>query len=446
VSGPIAEASFKKSRRQKSAVREAVVRFSIFSLIALLVLVVATILLGSRIARQEALREAGTRGYAIANLIAAPLVNSKVRAHVPGASDELTTIMRNRMSDGSIVHAKLWDANGEVLWSDETALVGRQFPLDQDVKDLFGTRTAVAEVTDLSKPENGQERGLGELLEVYAGAHDADNVPMVFEVYFSAARMREDEGAIVGGLLPIVIGALLLFQMAVLPLALSLARRVERGLEERSSLMRHALLGYDLERRRIAQDLHDGVVQDLAGLSYAMPTLEAQFADSPAAPAARDTVHKISEILTRDVAALRSMITDIYPPDLKGPGFAAALQDLARSAGERGIQVQVEMAPDLSVPLDATRLAYRIAREGLRNVAKHAHATAATVQVGRDDDLMFVSVSDNGRGLADEEVKKGHLGLRLLEDTVQDLGGQVTLHPSPSGGAVLEASFPVSLV
>jgi signal transduction histidine kinase len=140
------------------------------------------------------------------------------------------------------------------------------------------------------------------------------------------------------------------------------------------------------------------------------------------------------------------MMTDIYPPDLEGPGFATAVQDLGRSMGERGVQVQVDLAPDLTVPLDAARLAYRVIREGLRNVAKHSRATATEVEVRRESELVVVSVSDNGRGIPDVQVAEGHLGLRLLEDTVRDLGGQMTLRPSPSGGALLEASFPARLV
>jgi signal transduction histidine kinase len=140
------------------------------------------------------------------------------------------------------------------------------------------------------------------------------------------------------------------------------------------------------------------------------------------------------------------MMTDIYPPDLEGPGFGPAVQDLARSAGERGVQVQVDLAPDLRIPLDTARLAYRVVREGLRNVTKHAQATAASVEVRRDAERLVVSVSDNGRGLPDTAVADGHLGLRLLEDTVRDLGGQLTLRSAPSGGAVLEASFPVGLI
>jgi signal transduction histidine kinase len=416
------------------------------SVVLLLALILATIMVASHIARDEALRDARARGYAIGNLVAAPLMNAKVRARVPGASDELRTVMRNRLSDGSVLHIMLWGKDGEVLWSDETELIGRHFPLTNEVRGLFGTKDVFARVSDLSRQEGVGQRKQGELVEVYAGTFDADGIPVVFEANFPGDAIRLSEQAIIKGFLPLVIGALVLFQIAVLPMALSLARRVERGLAERSSLMRHALLASDLERRRIAQDLHDGVIQDLAGVSYALPTLEAHFGTDSSGQAARETSQRVSQILRRDVAALRSMITDIYPPNLEGPGLAAAINDLARSAGERGVQVQVVMATNLTAPVDAARLAYRIVREGLRNVAKHTQATAATVEVRLESDLMVVSVSDNGHGAPDEQVADGHLGLRLLEDAVRDLGGQITLRSLPSGGAVLEASFPVRLV
>jgi len=442
----------KKGRPQKSVVRAAVVRFVASSLVLLLVLMVAIVILADRIATQEALRDARVRGSNIGNLIAAPLVNAKVRSHVPGASTELATVLRNRMSDGSVLHVKVWDKNGTVIWSDEKQYEGQRFPLADGVKELFGTRRTVAQIADLSKAENQNtatsptEQNLGEVLEVYAGARDADQQPMVFEAYFSSSGMRADERAIIYGFLPIVIAALLLFQVALLPMAMSLARRVEKGLAERSSLMRHALLATDLERRRLAQDLHDGVIQDLSGLSYAMPLLDAHFANNPATPEVRQTSRKVSEILRRDVAALRSMITDIYPRDLNGPGFAASIEDLARGAREHGVQVQVEMAPQLSIPVDTALLAYRVVREGLRNTAKHAQATTARVEVRCDSDRVIVTVSDDGQGVRGGPVEEGHLGLRLLEDTMHDLGGQMSLRAGASGGAVLEASFPLVIV
>lgn len=438
-----------KERRQQSAVREAVIRFVVSSVILLLVLMVATLFLAGRIAKQEALRDARMRGSAIGSLIAGPLVNAEVRAKVPGASVELSNVMRSRMSDGSVIHARLWTEDGEVIWSDEDALVARRFPLADEVKALFGTDEATAEVSNLSRSENPGEPQVGELLEVYAGIHDADQIPLVFEAYFSSESMRQDEQAIFRGYLPVIFAALLLFQVAVLPMALSLARRVERAQAERSKLMRHALLASDLERRRISTELHDGVIQDLAGVCYAMPTLEAHFGDDSATPASRETAgetaHRISEILMCDVAALRAMITAVYPPDLDGPGFAQAVAELAHIAGEHGVQVQVDVPPDLTAPLDTARLAYRVVREGLRNCVKHAQATAATVVVREELGHMVVSVSDNGRGVQGTQVAKGHVGLRLLEDTVRDLGGRMTLRSSPSGGAVLEVSFPMVL-
>ncbi len=406
----------------------------------------ATLVIANRIARHEALRDARSHGYAIGNLVAAPLVNAGVRAHAADAAKELTDVMHNRMRDGSVTHVKLWDKSGMVIWSDEQKLVGRRFPLAEDVKALFGTRDVTAELSSLSKAENVLEGNDTQLLEVYAGTYDADAQPMVFEAYFSIDSMRQDQDTIYRSYLPAIVAALLLFQLAVMPLALSLARQVERGAAERSRLTRHALLASDLERRRIAQDLHDGVIQDLAGLSYALPALGAPFADGPVGDRARETSSRVSQILTRDVAALRSMITDLYPPDLEGPGFAAAIQDLARAAAEQGTQVQVDLGPDLVLPVYPARLAYRVVREGLRNVSKHSGASAATVQIRRESDRVLVSVSDNGRGPSDKPPAKGHLGLRLLEDTMRDLDGQLTLRPAPSGGAVLEASFPFRLL
>ena len=454
---PVTGSAGKKERRQKSVVRAAVVRFVASSMVLLLVLIVAIVILADRIATQEALRDARVRGSSIGNLLAAPLVNAKVRRHVPGASTELATVLHNRMSDGSVLHVKVWDKDGTVIWSDEKRYEGQRFPLADGVKELFGTRGTIAQITDLSTAEDKNRsqsptqqnlggQNPGEVLEVYAGARDADRQPMVFEASFSSSGMRADERAIIYGFLPIVIAALLLFQVALLPMAMSLARRVEKGLAERSSLMRHALLATDLERRRLAQDLHDGVIQDLSGLSYAMPLLDAHFANNPATPAVRQTSRKVSEILRRDVAALRSMITDIYPRDLNGPGFAASIEDLARGAREHGVQVQVEMAPQLSIPVDTALLAYRVVREGLRNTAKHAQATTARVEVRCDSDRVIVTVSDDGQGVRGGPVEEGHLGLRLLEDTMHDLGGQMSLRSGASGGAVLEASFPLVIV
>jgi signal transduction histidine kinase len=443
MSGPLAEPAVDTMSGSRSVVREAVIRFTAWSVVALVVLALGTLFIGGRIARDEALRDARIRGTGLARNIVAPLVNSAVRAHRPGAAKELNHILGNRMKDGSVAHIKLWSRSGEVIWSDETELVGRRFKLEEDERSLFGTDRSIAAVSDLDKAENVGERSEGELLEVYVGTRDKDNKPLLFEAYVSTDRMRQDAAAIVGGMLPPALGGLFAFQLAVLPMAISLARRVQRSQLERAKMMRHALIASDLERRRIAQDLHDGVIQDLAGIAYALPSVQAQLPDGPTR--ARDTIARAGSILKRDVAALRSLLTDIYPPDLHGPGLAGAVHDLARSTGESGVSVAVVVAPDLRLPPDTARVCYRVVREGLRNVVKHARCTAARVELGVDGEQVTVRVSDDGQGVRTGAVPRGHLGLRLLEDTLLDLGGRLVLRPGERGGAILEAMVPVDI-
>jgi signal transduction histidine kinase len=426
-------------------VRRAVLRFTAWTLVALLVLALATVIAAQRIAREEALRDARVRATALTRVVSG-LVTGPVRAGDSAALTEVSRAMQPRLGRGAVVHAKFWDPDGTVLWSDEPELIRRRFDLDEEITALFGTHDSRAEVSQLERDENVRERGDEQLLEVYVGSSGADGKPLVFEAYLSTSGMKRDERAIISGILPLALGGLLLFGVAVLPMALALARRVERAQQERSTLLRHALLASDLERRRIAQDLHDGVIQDLAGLGYAMPIVAAHLSSGPEAADARDAVQHVSTCLSRDVAALRSMLTDIYPPDLEGEGLLAAVEELAQRAEDAGVLVSVHVTPGFSAPLDAARLAYRVVREGLRNVLRHAHADTAEVQLSRLTDSVVVRVVDDGRGPGpDPAATPGHLGLRLLEDTVRDLGGRLDLSAGAAGGAILEAVFPIDL-
>ncbi len=410
----------------------------------MIILGVATVLIGEQIAKEGALQDARLRGATIADSIAGPLVDRRVREKDPGAAEGLDRAMRARMRDGTLSHVKLWSEDGTILWSDERALVGRRYPLDGDVEELFGSSEVTANVSDLSAAENALERSEGELLEVYAGARDSDGQPFVFEAYMTTDRMRAYERRLITEILPLSIGGLLLFELAILPLAVSLARQVEKGEVERNRMLQHNLLVSEQERRHLAQDLHDGVIQDLAGLSFALPLVAAHLPDDPQAAQARGVIERVSITLQTDVAALRSMLTEIYPPDLAAPqGFLRAVEDLAQVLREQGTEVDVRIPDDHFVDLETRRLAYGVIREGLRNVHKHAHADHAWVELRRDGPLVRVVVTDDGVGVrTDRRVEEGHLGLTLLGDTLVDFGGLLTVAPAPGGGTVLDAAFP----
>jgi signal transduction histidine kinase len=101
---------------------------------------------------------------------------------------------------------------------------------------------------------------------------------------------------------------------------------------------------------------------------------------------------------------------------------------------------------DYAESIEVNRLAYRVVREGLRNVVEHARAGVALVEITRVERRLHVRVSDDGVGLQQApESEPGHLGIKLLADTLQDFGGWLELRPAASGGTELEASFPVPL-
>jgi signal transduction histidine kinase len=447
LSDPAADSGTPEDRRRRPAVRQAVVRFLVGSALALVILAAGTVFVGSRIAEDQALSEARNVAQLLAQRVAAPLVTEAFRKDDPKAVRGLESAMRERLRDGSIKHIKLWDPDGTVLWSDEAELIGKKYPIDEEDQKLFGTTDATAEVSPLDKKENANEQASGELLEVYAGARDGSGRPIMFEAYLPLDTLHRQEVAIITGVLPVGIGGLLLFAVVVLPMAIRLSRRVERHEAERSKMMRHALVASELERRRIAQELHDGVIQDMAGITFALPTVVSSLPDGEAGDEARETVQSVTDLVQKDATALRSMLIELYPPDLGGKGFAMAVRDIARSASEQGVAVNVDVDPDLVVPLDVATLAYRVIREGLRNVVKHARATAAEVRMRVEAGRLDVTVTDDGRGVdASKGAERGHLGLQLLQDTVSDLGGTIRLASKEPRGAVLNVSIPMNLI
>jgi signal transduction histidine kinase len=283
--------------------------------------------------------------------------------------------------------------------------------------------------------------------EIYLGFLDRTGKPLLLETYVPVAQVEAESRAQVRTLLPLTLGGPALMLVILLPLALSMARRVDDAGAERASLLRHAVAASALERRRIAGDLHDGVVQDLAGIGYALPVIRQSLPDGAEADDARQKLDRVNEIVKGDVAALRSVITDIYPPDLHEGGLVPASQLLFSEVRYAGIEVDVHIDPevsDQSLPIDAAVLGYRVLRETLRNVVRHSGAARAGVSLRTDDGDLVIVVEDDGVGFDPTlGAPEGHFGLRLLGDTISDLGGGLAVDSPPDGGARVVARFPI---
>jgi signal transduction histidine kinase len=271
---------------------------------------------------------------------------------------------------------------------------------------------------------------MGKLLEVYLPIRTPSGVPLRFETYYRSSFISARAGRIFRGFAPVMIGALALLALIQLPLAWWLARRIRRGQQERERLLRHAIDASDVERRRIAQDLHDGVVQDLVSVSY---SLAAAAEDAPA-PYDRDLRSAAAET-RHGIGQLRTLLVDIYPPELHRAGLAASLADVLGSAEARGLETSLDVDPDLELEPGTEALFYRIAQEAVRNAVKHAGAAAVSVDVLATETGARLVVEDDGRGFDPATVEaEGHFGLRVLEDLALEAGGELEIDSAPGAG------------
>jgi signal transduction histidine kinase len=417
-------------------------------LLVALVGVVAVV--ASRIAVEEAVHDAtaGTRG--LADALAAPLVDERVRAGDSVAIEKLGRVLENRMRTGSITHIVVYDEGGRVLWSEDEDLRSQTVELTSDVRALFGTRDVLVEDPDRSPWSQHAE---SEQIKVYAGALDADGAPFVLEAHHPSAPIDDDRAFILQSLVPIILGTLLLFLLGTLPLAIGLARRVDRAAASRSALLGQSLEALQADRHRLAQRLHDGVVQDLSAAGYTLAVLaEPGPGSDPLPQSVQETVRRLRDLMRDDIAQLRTLVTDLFPDELEDGNLIAAIKAVQSRSGERfGLDVRLEELAGLD-DLDETTsaLVFRVVREGLANVGRHAGAVTATVSVRRvgesDGELVVVAVADDGAGLSDSalrSVRDGHVGLRLLARQVESRGGHLHLSDAEGGGAVLTATIPV---
>jgi signal transduction histidine kinase len=441
------------------AVRSALWRFALGATVTLGVLVLISILIARVVARDATLDEASDRTTTMAETLAAPLVTPAFRRHDPRAVHDLARLMTNRMSDATIRHVKIWSDDGTILWSDESELIGRRFSLEADQVEALGSPDPVSEFSDLSDPENVSERNeTGPILETYVGVTGRDGRRVLFETYMSPEQTAAPQESIVRATVLVGVAALVVFALAVFPLSLRLARGVERAHVDRERMTRHALLSSELERRRMAQELHDGVIQDLAGAGLVLPLVAQRVTENRASREDGALLARLHDLVTLNVHRLRSLMAEVYPPDLTGTGLFAAIENLVLETAEQ-LDTEVHLDPSLRLGEGAAQLAYRIVREGLRNVVKHAEATTAVVEIRREDGWVHVLVADDGQGLAEDlpdvdvgattvnsphdglPAEEGHLGLRLLSDYVTDAGGSLELVPNRPQGTRLRASF-----
>jgi signal transduction histidine kinase len=320
-----------------------------------------------------------------------------------------------------------------------------RYGLDEEDRQALEGNRVEAEISDVARPENRFERGSGRLLEVYLPVRDWQGNALLFETYLRFSSVSASGRRLWLAFAPALVGGLLLLQLVNLPMARSLVRRLRRSQHEREALLRRALDASHTERRLIAADLHDGVVQDLLAASYSLAAHAERLDDSGDAEAG-DALRDGASTIRAGVRALRTLLVDIYPPSLHRAGLAAALRDLARTYTARGVPTSLDLPANLSVTEADERLLFRVAQESLRNTYKHAAATSAHVALRSDGGTLVLEALDDGRGfdaaIVGARPPNGHLGYRVLQDLVQDAGGRLEVTSVIGEGTTVRAQVP----
>ena len=427
----------------QSTVAAQVGKFALAGVVALGIVGLGTSIASRRVGEREAVANARTTTLAKAQGLVEPVLDDGLLTGSPDAVARLDAV-KGDVLDGGLVRVKLWTPEGRIVWSDEPRLVGTAHQLGEDQIGSLSTGRIEAEVGDLSKPENIFERPYGKLLEVYLPVRTPSGTTLLFEAYYRYNLVSDNGSRLWRSFAPIALGSLVLLQLVQIPLAWSLARRLRQRLQEREVLLERSLQASEIERRQIASDLHDGVVQDLAGVAYSLSAATRTGNGAGPDPALID---QSAEAVRSSIRALRSLVVDIYPPDFGEEPLDAALADLVERARGRGFEVALDVSAAAdTIPDHAARLVYRVVQEGLRNVVNHSGAGSVLVRVATNQGRVTVQVRDDGRGFDEAEARDragaGHVGLRALAGLLGDNGGSLDVQSVRGGGTTLRAEVP----
>jgi len=425
----------------------AVARFVAGSLLAVAVVAIGGYFALRSIAIEEAERNTRERVQLEGALVEAAGLGDGVLSGRPAALARLEALVLGQILDDSLMRVKIWSRDGRILYSDQPALIDERYRLGEDERGLFREGGAEAELSDLSEPENRFERAEGELLEAYTTIRTPNGTPVLFEIYQRVGSIEASGERLLRALAPPLLAGLVVLLVFQVPLAWSMARRLQRGHRERERLLESAVEASARERQRIAADLHDGVVQDLVGVAFGLAPL-ADDADRRGAAAEASSLRGAIARLRQGIRGLRTLLVEIHPANLDSTGLEAALSDLLSPLEAEGVEVELKVEDAASSGASGDALVYRVASEAIRNVRSHAEAKRVQLAVARPSaGTVRLIVEDDGRGFGpevrDRRAAGGHLGLSLLEDLVEQAGGHLAVQSSPGQGTRVELKAPV---
>jgi signal transduction histidine kinase len=200
------------------------------------------------------------------------------------------------------------------------------------------------------------------------------------------------------------------------------------------------------ERKALARELHDQIIQDMLSVNYRLEEIE----NVEVSLLLQQEIESIRHMIRSMVGELRQLCGDLRPPSIEHHGLSAAVDSFAHEWAERNdMELQLEIDPALGrLPETIELSVFRIVQEGLNNIRKHASAKHVRLSLQRTSAAnLLVRLEDDGQGLAAPvdlaslSVQK-HFGLVGISERVALLGGLMSIESSNGNGTILQVEIP----
>jgi two-component system NarL family sensor kinase len=209
---------------------------------------------------------------------------------------------------------------------------------------------------------------------------------------------------------------------------------------ERAALLAEMVDIEDRERRRLAEDLHDGALQYVLAARQDLESARDGDAES---------FDRVDEALLESSRSLRSTVSSLHPAAVDAAGVTAVIKELTDQAATRGrLDTRVDVSGWPAGRTTADELLIMTARELLTNVVKHAGASTVLVTLRRDEHTAHLEVADDGQGIAGVDLgarlAEGHLGVASRQIRIAAAGGRITFRAARPHGTTVGVSVPLS--
>jgi signal transduction histidine kinase len=216
--------------------------------------------------------------------------------------------------------------------------------------------------------------------------------------------------------------------------AVDLSERVARD------ALRRVVSAQELERRRLARELHDETGQALTSILLGLKSLE----DVRDQESLAESTSRLRELVVATLQDVRRLAVELRPKALDDFGLVAALERLVETFREQtGIEVDLEpRLGDERLPSDVETTLYRITQEALTNIVKHAHAKHVSIVLTRRDGSISAVIEDDGQGFSEEQGSGNGLGLLGMHERIALVDGRLAVESSPGSGTTLSIEVP----